>query len=376
MSDRGLILVVDDVPQNLQVLRSTLQKEGYRIAAANNGQVALRYLQKEIPDLILLDVMMPEINGFEVCREIKAQEAFQDVPVIFLTARTEVEDVIAGFDAGGVDYITKPFNMAELLMRVKTHMDLKHARDQLLAYTNELKGLNEEKSEFLSIASHDLKNPLTAVLMHAETIATDPESSQPLQERGTAILQSGRRMMDIITNLLDINRLESGRLEPELEIFDAQDLLTELVLNQERLARAKNIGIDWKPADDLLLVRTDWQLFAQVMENLLSNAIKYSPSGTTITVGVIDGTEIICYVRDQGPGFTPEDQVKMYRKFARLSAKPTGGEHSTGLGLSIVRKLTRLLGAELRCETEPGQGSTFSVTLPKVEGGLPELEAR
>ncbi|MEZ0372644.1 MAG: response regulator, partial [Candidatus Sericytochromatia bacterium] len=112
MSDRGLILVVDDVPQNLQVLRSTLQKEGYRIAAANNGQVALRYLQKEIPDLILLDVMMPEINGFEVCREIKAQEAFQDVPVIFLTARTEVEDVIAGFDAGGVDYITKPFNMA------------------------------------------------------------------------------------------------------------------------------------------------------------------------------------------------------------------------------------------------------------------------
>lgn len=374
MSDKGLILVVDDVPQNLQVLRSTLQKEGYRIAAANNGQVALRYLQKEIPDLILLDVMMPEINGFEVCREIKSQEAFKDVPVIFLTARTEVEDVIAGFDAGGVDYITKPFNMAELLMRVKTHMELKKARDQLIAYTDELKALNEEKNEFMGIASHDLKNPLTAVLMHAETISTDPDSPLSLQERGTAILMSGQRMMDIITNLLDINRLESGRLEPQSELFDVQDLLTELVLNQERQAKSKNIKIDWKPADDLLLLRTDWQLFSQVMDNLLSNAIKYSPSNTTVTVGVSDGDTVTCYVRDQGPGFTPEDEANMYRKFARLSAKPTAGEHSTGLGLSIVRKLTRLLGAELLCETAPGKGTSFSVTMPKVKDGLPDLD--
>lgn len=374
MSDKGLILVVDDVPQNLQVLRSTLQKEGYRIAAANNGQVALRYLQKEVPDLILLDVMMPEINGFEVCREIKSQDAFKDVPVIFLTARTEVEDVIAGFDAGGVDYITKPFNMAELLMRVKTHMELKQARDQLLAYTEELKALNEEKTEFMAIASHDLKNPLTAVLMHAETLSTDPESRPHLQERGSAIVQSGQRMMDIITNLLDINRLESGRLEPQQELFDVQDLLTELVLNQERVAKAKNITIDWKPADDLLLLRTDWQLFSQVMENLLSNAIKYSPSNTTVTVSVSDGETVTCSITDQGPGFTPEDQAKMYRKFSRLSAKPTAGEHSTGLGLSIVRKLTRLLGAELHCETAPGQGTRFSVTMPKVTEGLPDLD--
>lgn len=374
MSDKGLILVVDDVPQNLQVLRSTLQKEGYRIAAANNGQVALRYLQKEVPDLILLDVMMPEINGFEVCREIKSQKIFNDVPVIFLTARTEVEDVIAGFDAGGVDYITKPFNMAELLMRVKTHMELKLARDQLLAYTEELKALNEEKTEFLSIASHDLKNPLTAVLMHAETIAQDPEAQPYVQERGSAILHSGRRMMDIITNLLDINRLESGRLEPEKELFDVQDLLTELVLGHERQARAKHLTLEWKPTDALMLLNTDWQLFAQILENLLSNAIKYSPEGKTITIGVVDGDQIKCYIKDQGPGFTESDKAKMYRKFSRLSARPTGGEHSTGLGLSIVKRLTSLLGAELSCESTVGEGATFFVSLPKVKEGLPDLD--
>lgn len=375
MSDKGLILVVDDVPQNLQVLRSTLQKEGYRIAAANNGQVALRYLQKEVPDLILLDVMMPEINGFEVCREIKSQKIFQDVPVIFLTARTEVEDVISGFDAGGVDYITKPFNMAELLMRVKTHMELKQARDQLLDYTEELKALNEEKTEFLGIASHDLKNPLTAVLMLADAVAQDEDSPDYVRERGQQILHSGRRMMDIITNLLDINRIESGRLEPEPELFDVQDLLTELVMSHERQAKAKNLTLEWQPSDALLLLQTDWQLFAQILENLLSNAIKYSPEGRTITLGASEGDQITCFIRDQGPGFSESDKAKMYRKFARLSARPTAGENSTGLGLSIVKRLSRLLGAELRCESALGEGSTFYVTLPRAEGGLPELEA-
>lgn len=375
MSDKGLILVVDDVPQNLQVLRTALQKEGYRIAAANNGQVALRFLQKEIPDLILLDVMMPEINGFEVCRQIKSQPAFESVSVIFLTARTEVEDVIAGFDAGGVDYITKPFNMAELLMRVKTHIELKQARDKILAYNQELKELNEEKNEFLGIASHDLKNPLTVILMQADTIAHDPECAPALQERGEEIVHSAQRMMDIIRNLLDINRLESGRLEPESELFDVHELISELVWQKETLAQAKQIQLEWQPLDELLLVQTDWQLFQQIIENLLSNAIKYSPLGSTVRIGLeSEADSVTCFIADQGPGFSQADQAKMYKKFARLSARPTAGEHSNGLGLSIVHKLAGLLGAKIRCETSPGQGSCFYISLPKLQDALPELD--
>ncbi len=376
MNPQGLVLIVDDVPQNLQVLRSTLSKEGYRIAAANNGEVALRYLQKKRPDLILLDVMMPVINGFDVCRQIKEQEHLRDIPIIFLTARTEKEDVLEGFEAGGVDYVTKPFNMAELLSRVKTHLDLKGTQDALRASNQELQRLNDEKNEFLGIASHDLKNPLTAILMHAQTLATNKvlNSIEEYQETGAAVQSSGERMLDIINNLLNINRLESGHLTPELQIFELQELMGSVGRSFQTQVKRKNIQLEIQYSEDMVFLKTDEHILLQILDNLISNAFKYSDSGTLIEFGAkTEDEHVQIWIRDQGPGFTEADQEQMFQKFSRLSAQPTANEHSTGLGLSIVKKLADMLAIELSFESAVGQGTTFFLRLPFLQDPLPEV---
>lgn len=363
----GLILIVDDVPQNLQVLRSTLQKSNYRIAAANNGEVALRYLQKNTPDLILLDVMMPVINGFEVCKQIKAQDHLKDIPVIFLTARTEKEDVVKGFEAGGVDYITKPFNMSELISRVKTHISLKNARDTILNMNESLIALNEEKTELMHIASHDLKNPLTAILMHAQSLKDLNPIESESYEGGEAILRSGSKMLDIITNLLDMQRLEAGQEDSTPELIDIIELVSQVLKEHQSHAQKKQMHVQWNPENELFFTESNWRLLQQILDNLISNALKYTPPGGNITVDVQAGPEssLRLSIQDSGPGFTPEDQERMFQKFARLSAQPTADEDSTGLGLSIVKRLCELLDIELQLETQAGEGSCFTLVMPR-----------
>ena len=363
----GLILIVDDVPQNLQVLRSTLQKSNYRIAAANNGEVALRYLQKNTPDLILLDVMMPVINGFEVCKQIKAQDHLKDIPVIFLTARTEKEDVVKGFEAGGVDYITKPFNMSELISRVKTHISLKNARDTILNMNESLIALNEEKTELMHIASHDLKNPLTAILMHAQSLKDLNPIESESYEGGEAILRSGSKMLDIITNLLDMQRLEAGQEDSTPELIDIIELVSQVLKEHQSHAQKKQMHVQWNPENELFFTESNWRLLQQILDNLISNALKYTPPGGNITVDVQAGPEssLRLSIQDSGPGFTPEDQERMFQKFARLSAQPPADEDSPGLGLSIVKRLCELLDIELQLETQAGEGSCFTLVMPR-----------
>ncbi len=366
---RGLILIVDDVPQNLQVLRSTLEKENYRIAAANSGEVALRYLQKKTPDLVLLDVMMPIMNGFEVCQKIKAQEPLAHVPVIFLTARTEKEDVVAGFESGGIDYITKPFNTAELLSRVKTHIELKRARDSIENYNRELQSLNDEKTEIMDIAAHDLKNPLTAILMHAQALMDRNEAEGENHKSGQAIQRSGEKMLGIVSNLLDMQRLESGKEDADIELVDLVETVGQLIKDHQAHATKKQIDLRWQASDDILFAETDWRLLQQALDNLLSNALKYSPHQSQVSVSVKPyrngETECVAIaIQDSGPGFSETDREQMFKKFARLSARPTGDEDSTGLGLSIVKRLCELLQLELKLETSE-QGSCFTVLLPR-----------
>lgn len=367
MSDKGLILIVDDLPQNLQLLHTTLRNAGYKVAVANTAAVALGFLERSQPDLILLDVMMPEVNGFELCQQLKTLPSCQDIPVIFLTARTEKADILEGFEAGGVDYITKPFENLELLSRVRVHVALKQAQDALRQTNAELQRLNREKGEFLGIASHDLKNPLTAILMHAETLAQDQSLNPATRESAQVIRQSGQRMTEIIHNLLEIHRLEDGMLEPRQDLCDLQDLVSDSIAQHLAQARRKHITLRQTQGSELCLVESDWHLLQQILDNLLSNAIKYAPLHSEVEIGMqSDGDRVSCWVADQGPGFTAEDLTQMYQKFARLSARPTAGEHSTGLGLSIVRRLCDLLQIQLSCETAPGQGARFILTLQRL----------
>lgn len=370
MSDTpALILIIDDQAQNLQILSTTLRSAGYQVAAANSGEKALKILEKLQPDLVLCDVVMPEMDGYEVCQRLRSRPQTQDLPLIFLTAQTDSEHILKGFEAGAVDYVTKPFNPGELLARAKTHIELKQARDTIMAYTRELESLNHEKNQFLGIAAHDLKNPLGTVLVSAEMVEIKAGriAKEDLVDYMQIMQKDARRMLMIVNNLLDVNQIESGELELHSQSFNLAETAQALLKQYREQAGCKEISLELEASNQELLWRSDPQILYQILDNLLSNAIKYSPRGKTVTLRVQpQAEELRIEIQDQGPGFTAADREKMFQKFARLSARPTAGESSTGLGLSIVRLLCDALKIQLQCESEEGQGACFKLDLPKT----------
>lgn len=370
-----LILIVDDVPQNLQVLNATLSEQGYRVAAAKSGAQAFQALTRIQPDLILLDIMMPDMDGYTVCQRLKENADTQNIPVIFLTAKSESEDMIKGFQCGGVDYITKPFQTPELLARVRTHTELKRNRDLILEYTLDLKErtielerLNDEKNQFLGIASHDLKNPLGNILMLSQLMKTTASEGAQFDEFMAILERSAKKMLSIIDNLLDVNRIESGKLQVEQKNTRLDELIQQTVDAFATAAKAKQIQVQVSFEDGDVMIHTDPMLLSQVLDNLLSNAIKYSPPSSVVTMTLRQAADNVhVVVADNGPGFSPQDQERLYHKFARLTAQPTGGEHSTGLGLSIVKRLVEAIGGEISLESVLGKGSRFTVTLPHLQ---------
>jgi two-component system, sensor histidine kinase and response regulator len=355
---KSLILVVDDISKNLQVVGTLLRKEGYRIVPATSGAQALERVRAETPDLILLDLMMPEMDGLEVCRRLKADALTQPIPVIFLTASNEMEHLVQGFEVGAVDYVTKPFNPPELLARVRTHLELKHARDTIVRFGQELSRLNDEKNEFMGIAAHDLRNPLSAIQGYSEMFLEEPELAREEQEDLVRRIHDGaRRMAEMVQNLLDANRIERGEMNLNLASAELSALFLTVVESQRPRAVEKQQTLHLETAPPPVMVLVDRNVMTQVLENLVSNAVKYSPPGKDIFVRLKKHAQ---GVRVE----VPEDQKKLFGKFARLSAKPTGGEHSTGLGLSIVKKMVEAMNGKVWCESELGRGATFIVEFP------------
>jgi len=360
----SLILVVDDVQQNIQVVGTMLREAGYSIMPATSGAAALQRVQKKLPDLILLDLMMPEMDGLEVCRRLKADPATQPLPIIFLTASNEMSHLVQGLEAGAVDYVTKPFNPPELLARVRTHLELKHARDTIIRYSRELSRLNDEKNEFMGIAAHDLRSPLNAIQGYAEMVLEDAALGGENAGLVHQIHDASRRMVEMVQNLLDANRIERGEMRLNLAPAELTALVAGVVEGQRPRATAKQQTLELEHDLAPVTVTVDAGVMVQVVENLVSNAVKYSPPGKRIQVRLRrTGSAVRCEVQDEGPGLSAEDQQKLFGKFARLTAKPTGGEQSTGLGLSIVKKLVEAMHGRVWCESEPGRGATFLVEL-------------
>ena len=308
---------------------------------------------------------------------MKADPLTQAIPVIFLTASNEMEHLVKGFEMGAVDYVTKPFNPPELLARVRTHRELKHARDTIVRYGQELSRLNEEKNEFMGIAAHDLRNPLGAINGYAEIILEEAESLQPspgegfdrsrqeMTECASRIHNTSQRMAEMVGNLLDANRIERGEMQLNLAPTDLGPALTSVVETQRPHATAKQQNIHLEGESIPVVALLDPSIMVQVLENLVSNAVKYSPPGKNIFVRLKQQPSLArMEVQDEGPGLSAEDQKKLFGKFARLSAKPTGGEHSTGLGLSIVKKMVEAMNGKVWCESELGRGATFIVEFP------------
>ncbi len=364
------ILIVDDVPENLQVLGSMLQRKGYDVNVASSGMDALTLVGKQPPDLILLDVAMPQMDGFQVCETLKNGELTKDIPVVFLTAHSDKERIVRGFQVGGVDYITKPFHAAELLARVRTHLELKFSREQLLHRSEQMKALNDEKNELLGIVAHDLKNPLNGIRGIAEVLMKDMTlTPEQTQEFYGSIYDSSEKMFTLIKNLLNVNAIERGGIKFDIQPIALAGILEHIVNDYRQRAQAKEITLHLD--NQSVMPIADETGLVQVLDNLISNAIKYSPNGKSIfiktEVTTVDETpRVRVAVRDEGPGFSDDDKTKLFGKFARLSAKPTGGEHSTGLGLSIVKKMVEAMNGQVWCESEFGKGATFIVEFPEA----------
>src|SRR5438105_10835989 len=211
--EKSRILVVDDVSKNLQVVGTMLRNQGYDVMPATSGRQALERVALEVPDLILLDLMMPEMDGLEVCRRLKAEPLTEQIPIIFLTASNEMEHLVKGFEVGAVDYVTKPFNPPELLARVRTHLELKHARQRL-------REMNDEKNEFMGIAAHDLRSPLNAIKGYSEMVLEDAKLDPEQAELVGRIHEASKRMVEMVQNLLDVNAIERGEMNLNLTQTD------------------------------------------------------------------------------------------------------------------------------------------------------------
>jgi signal transduction histidine kinase len=393
-SGSARVLVVDDADFNREVMTRILEREGYLVETAVDGADALEKMRAGSFDMVLLDVMMPGVDGVQVIETMHGDDGLKNLPVIMLSALSEQETVLKCIQLGAQDYLPKPINQQLLKARIAACLEKKRSHDlerdytrrvesmsaQLHTVNESLRQANQIKTRFLATAAHDLKNPLGGILLMADRILQEAEegrAGEVTHKQAIRIHDMVQKMLQIINGVLDTAIHEMGAINLVLEVTNLADLVHRVVQENEAYASSKDIR--------LLYVETlaaecwgvlDRVRIAQAMDNLVNNAIKYSPYGSTVQVElglrIVEGKDRVhIEVRDQGPGLTKEDQAQAFGLFQRLSAQPTGGEYSTGLGLSIVKQMVELHDGWVWIESEPGQGAAFLVELPLK---TPELD--
>lgn len=365
------LLIVDDEPTVIQVLQKIFVPH-YIVETATSGKEALEKLHNGFsPQVILADQRMPQMSGAEFFA--KTREIVPHAIRILLTGYSDIRDLTDSINLGKVySYLTKPWNNDDLRESVRLafeYYNLSEEKAALAHALEDISALHAEKTEIMNIVSHDLKNPIGAIMGLSELII-NAEEFQLTQEEylrfGLEINNISVRMLRLLTNLLDLNATETGGINVHPVQFHPTSILNNICQEYTAPAAEKDIDIHFF-GNEHLTVLADEIRFYQVMDNLLSNAVKYSPHGKNIFVDVVQHENFVRFsIRDEGPGIDAEDMKKMFGKFARLSAQPTGGEHSSGLGLSIVKKLVEAMNGKVWCESEFGKGATFIVELPSA----------
>ena len=363
------ILIVDDDRLNVRILAGILKSDGYVISEANSGERALEIYPDIRPDLVLLDVVMPGIDGLETCRRLKQTHGDKSSPVIFITAKSESDDIVEGLLAGGVDYLPKPFKPKEVLARIRAHLQNQAMAEQQSLLVAQLSKANAAKNRFLGMAAHDLRNPLASIRGLAEFLrdgVAGPMTPDQIDLVET-IHSASQSMLVMVNELLDVATIESGELKLHVEKHSLGEIIGKSVALTNMEAVKKKTHVAFDPPASPITPTIDAAKMRQVVDNLLSNAVKYSPPGSTISIIVKDDPATnACHfaVRDQGPGIPDSERDKLFKDFGRLSVKPTGGEKSTGLGLAICRKIVEAHRGTISAENLPGLGCEFRVTLP------------
>jgi signal transduction histidine kinase len=417
------ILIVEDSPTQTKLLRFILEENGYTVTSANNGVKALECIHQRKPNLIITDIVMPEMDGFVLCKAVKSNPDLKSIPIMLLTSLSDPQDVIKGLQAGADNFLTKPYEDAFLISRIhyifenyelrkrkssnadieivfegqkyfinsdrmqivdlllstydnavqknnelhKAHADLLEIHRQLEQKNIQLEILNQEKNHFLSIAAHDLRNPLTTIYTAADLITEElkDKTSSETKEFLEMIKQSSKFMRSLIEELLDVSVIDSGKLSIHLEPVNLMHLIRNNVALNRVIAGRKQITVEYHCANDLPVIQLDRKKIEQVLNNLISNAIKYSfPQSKVEIYSKCENNNLIISVSDEGQGIPPAEMDKLFKPFSRTSAKATSGESSTGLGLVIVRKIVEAHNGRVWAESQVKKGSTFYISLP------------
>jgi two-component system sensor histidine kinase/response regulator len=364
------VLVVDDNPKNVQIIALLLRDLKYKIIIAVNGKSAIDLVERARPDLILMDVMMPGMDGFEACQIIKTKPENDNIPVIFLTALSEKVNTVKGFEAGGVDYITKPFNKEELVSRIKTHLELKFARDEMQKMTNHLVELNSIKDKMFSVIGHDLRSPLGSIKMMLDFLKSDTCQKYSIQDFHKSInilAQTTDEVFGLLENLLGWAKSQSGNLSVVPESIRVSELVNSVYLLHRGSFNHKSITFE-NIVDKENFVFADMNMVKTIMRNLISNAIKYTPEGGTITIhskALNDFIQIV--VTDNGVGISSEDMPKLFDEQQHLTTYGTNKESGSGLGLILCQSFVKSNNGRLTVESEQGKGSSFIIDLPSAK---------
>ncbi|RKZ42876.1 MAG: hypothetical protein DRQ49_00675 [Gammaproteobacteria bacterium] len=376
-----VIICVDDERTLLNSLQTELKSAlwgEYLIETAESGEDALELVEELLEEgadlpLVISDQLMPGMKGDELLRKIHliAPKTMK----ILLTGQANLDAVGNIINHANLyRYITKPWEPTNLLMTVKKAIQsyfqeqaqVKFYADLEIKVAERTQQL-QDKNEFLSMAVHDLKNPLSAIQGFSEMIKChfDEIPKEMVIDFAEQIFTSSRHLFDVIKNILDINAIEAGKMNPSLDVLDIRQTLQWLIKHYNERAKAKNITLQFQYPEEAYFVRVDETLLRQVLDNLLSNAIKYSPSGKPIYIRFNQDDQFRgCEIQDEGPGLNDEDQKRLFNQFTRLTPQPTGNEHSSGLGLFMVKKWVEAMHGEVQCESILGQGSTFRVKFP------------
>jgi two-component system, sensor histidine kinase and response regulator len=377
---KPLILVVDDIPDNLLIFGMALRKTGYNVSIESEPKKVLNRARELKPDIILLDILMPEMDGYLVCEQLKSDPETMDIPVIFLTARSNPEDVIKGFKTGASDYIIKPFSVQEAVARIVTHIELKRQRDLNFQYIDQLKlanqmlsqaekellELNASKDKFFSIISHDLRNPLQGFLGLTDLVVAEFEDFTP-EDLKIAILEinnSAKRLNKLLENLLTWSRLQIGKIKFEPVKINLKILSDDVIKMFQDTASNKNIKITNKVSPDSSIFSDRFSV-ETIMRNLVSNAIKYSYyNGEVIILQNYTNGHVKIMVQDNGMGMTEDEISKILRIDTDFTRIGTNNETGTGLGLILCKDLAEKIGGKIEVSSSKEIGTTFSLILP------------
>ncbi|MEG4059271.1 MULTISPECIES: hybrid sensor histidine kinase/response regulator [unclassified Microcoleus] len=375
------ILIVDDIPANIQLLSQLLIENGYKVRKLISGERALKAVELQAPDLILLDIKMPGMDGYEVCRQLKASEATCDIPIIFISALDDVFDKVKGFEAGGADYIIKPFEPVEVLARVSAQLKMQRLQQQLRCANVQLAAQNVQLSQeiqerqqaeanlrmLLHAVSHDLRSPLSGMSLLLRSRLNDAGSNIVIDRRTMEVMvQSCSRQLQLIESLTATQQFDVKSASLAMKPLSLPTLVQNILIERLPILNQHRVKVKQLFAADLPLVNADAQQLWRVFGNLIDNAVKYNQSGFILTVEAKkEGERVRCTVADNGAGISPQQCARLFEPYTR--GVGVSLRQGLGLGLYICRQIVEAHGGEIGVDSELGKGARFWLTLPKFE---------